>query len=267
MGRIVRRDSIEISMYLFFLCWACAIGLGDGVADQKNTGTTGSGLIGEQTDLAELISSGALEKPPILRGKIYYGGNDTKSIPVGSMNDLLQLYRDEELLNVTELSWSACKFESIEGLNRLPNLKILRLGGNRIGAISGLESCSKLETIGLSQNKIERIEGLDFLPNLRELSLSNNKIGRIEGLESLKNLEVLMLEGNQITEIAGLSDLPALRRLGLAGNRLRDVSGLLELGHLQEISIESLYNEFGEKAIEIINDWNHEHPTMQLRWR
>lgn len=267
MERIVRRPSIQISMNLVFLCCVCAIGLGDGVSDKKDLGTTDSGAAGRHTDLGDLISSGAMEKPPILRGTIYYGGNDPKSIPLESMHDLLQLYADEELSNVVELAWSSCKFLSIEGLNRLPNLRRLDLGGNRIASITGLEGCPSLEIVNLSQNRIEEIDGLESLPNLRELYLGHNRIMRIEGLEDLKNLEVLMLEGNQISKIEGLGELPVLKRLGLAGNRLRDVGGLLELGDLNDISIRSLDNQLDEKALEIIAEWNRRHsdnPFAQL---
>jgi Leucine-rich repeat (LRR) protein len=254
----IQRRKLILVIVLGLLCLAI-IQLGAdadyNVNGSKQTATNG-------TKLVSLI-----QRPTIWAGKLQYYGESKEQASLVSTAELLYLYTDEELQGVLELYISSARLLQIEGLNRLPNLRTLDLVGNRIATISGIEGCPLLEIINLSQNWIERMEGLESLPYLRELYLANNRVKRIEGLESLKNLEVLMLEGNQITEIAGLSDLPALRRLGLAGNRLRDVSRLLELGHLQEISIESLYNELDEKAMEIINDWNHEHPTMQLRWR
>ncbi len=268
MQRIMKWRSFRKSMYPLFICCVCAAALADGAADKNEQGSTVSEVIGGRVNLVvELISSGAMERPPIRSGKIFYDGQDKRSIPIGSMNELLQLYSDEELDDVIEVTWASCKFRSIEGLSRLRNLKTLDLVGNRIATISGIEACPLLEVVNLSQNWIERIEGLTSLPQLRELYLANNRIKRIEGLEDLKNLEVLILEGNQITKIEGLGHLPALKRLGLAGNRLRDVSGLLELGDLNEISIRSLDNQLDERAMEIIAEWNRRHsdnPFAQL---
>jgi Leucine-rich repeat (LRR) protein len=217
---------------------------------------------------SEMISTGKLRKPEINRGLIYYNGQKPDNVKLESMNDLLQFYLDEELLEVIEISWSSCRFTRIEGLGRLPNLKILQLGNNRIAAILGLEKVPLLENINLSQNNIGQMEGLEGLPNLRELYLGRNRIKKIEGLESLEKLEVLMLEGNEITEISGLSKLRSLKRLGLAGNKLRDIRGLLELEALEEVSIESSTNQLDDGTMQFIRDWNARHadkPGLQLR--
>jgi len=269
MKRMSSRLSANVTQVILLnLYFITVLARADGTPDKTDRTITGSTTAGQQAStISQLIATGTMQRPPIWRGKIYYDGQDKSSVPLDSMDELLQLYADEELLSVTEISWSSCRFTSIEGLKRLPNLRILDLGGNRVTAISGLQDAPLLEIINLSQNRIERIEGLESLPNLRELHLSNNRIKRIEGLDSLEKLEVLMLEGNQITEISGLGRLTALRRLGLAGNRLRDVGGLLELGDLNDLSIRSLYNQLDDKALETIAEWNRRHsdnPFVQL---
>lgn len=248
-----------VAILIFFLVFF-AISI---VAAYTDTDTANTGM-------GTFSSSGSkriIKWPVIWQGKLQYYGESKEESAFDSTADLLSHYSEEELHGVTELYISSARILRIEGLNRLPNLKILRLGNNRITAISGLQDTPLLEIINLSQNRVERIEGLESLPNLRELHLSNNRIERIEGLDSLEKLEVLMLEGNQITEISGLGRLPALRRLGLAGNRLRDVDGLLELGDLNDLSIRSLYNQLDDKALETIAEWNRRHadnPFVQL---
>jgi hypothetical protein len=239
----------------------------DGSPDRDTSSAIIEDSLNPESLLGEFISSGLMMRPRIYQGRILYHGQGLKNIPLDSMNELLRLYTDEELLGVREIALSSCRFRSIEGLNRLPNLRKLDLGGNRIASLDGLNACPLLEVINLSQNWLERIEGMESLPHLRELYLGHNRIKRIEGLETLKGLEVLMLEGNQISKIEGLGELPTLKRLGLAGNKLRDVSGLLELGDLNDVSIRSLDNKLDNASLDIIAEWNRRHsdnPFAQL---
>jgi hypothetical protein len=226
-----------------------------------NSGALATG----RAEAPEVQSS--IRKVEIWRGKIFYGGRDPGSQPLDSMLQLLDLYSNDELSTVTEVSWASCRIARIEGVDRLPNLRRFSLGNCRISKISGLEYAPLLEELSLSQNDIMRIEGLDSLRNLRELHLDLNKIGRIEGLASLSNLQVLMLVGNEIEEVSGLSHLKSLKRLGLAGNRLRNITALGELTSLREVSIESPRNQLDEASLRFIEEWNAEHagkPALQL---
>lgn len=49
----------------------------------------------------------------------------------------------------------------MQGLERLLNLTILELGGNRIRDIQGLENLKLLEELWLGRNRIEKIVNLD----------------------------------------------------------------------------------------------------------
>lgn len=59
----------------------------------------------------------------------------------------------------------------------------------RLGRISGLERCKKLERLSLCSNFISRIEGLENCSNLITLELYQNQVPKIENVSHLVNLE------------------------------------------------------------------------------
>lgn len=75
---------------------------------------------------------------------------------------------------------------------------------------------------------VSSLEGLENCSNLTELDLSNNNIKNIAELTNLQNLVSLDLSRNQITRIDALSGLFFLRYLDLSGpdNDIRDFSAL-----------------------------------------
>ena len=208
-----------------------------------------------------------INKKPIVRnGVLRYYGQRPGAVKLKTIPSFLALYSDEELTSVIELSLEMHELFRIEGLKRLPNLKILRLLGNQIETISGLEDAPGLEILNLTQNRISRIDGLGLLLKLRELYLGHNLITRIENLSYFYNLEVLDLEWNKIRKIEGLGSLQSLRWLLVGGNQLEDYSGLLELDHVKNLSLASPSNVVDEKAIQVFKEWNRRHPDEQITY-
>ena len=59
-----------------------------------------------------------------------------------------------------------------DGLDAVPNLKVLYLYDNRIEAITGLHSVSKLTHLYLQNNKLSSVDGLQSLVNLSKLCVA-----------------------------------------------------------------------------------------------
>jgi len=205
-------------------------------------------------------------KPVIREGRLLYFSGRFGAPRLTTIPSFIDLYTDNELATVTELNLAENDISRIEGLKRLPNLKILELGANQIDEISGLEEAPDLEILSLTQNRIKRIEGLEPLVGLKELYLGRNLIEKIENLSSLVNLEVLNLEWNKIRTIEGLGNLKSLRWLIIGGNQLHDYSGLLELDQVKEIALTSPHNVVDEKAIQVFKEWNRRHPDEQITY-
>jgi Leucine-rich repeat (LRR) protein len=48
----------------------------------------------------------------------------------------------------------------IEGLDAMPELKILHLDNNMLLSVGGLDACTQLDTLQISGNQLQRIENL-----------------------------------------------------------------------------------------------------------
>jgi Leucine-rich repeat (LRR) protein len=104
-----------------------------------------------------------------------------------------------------------------------------------------------LKSLDASKKDIKDIAGLEYCSNLENLDLSNvpkdidtaNQIIGLLPLSGLTKLETLHLEGNQITEVSALSGLTKLTMLGLSENQITDVSWLSGLTNLKELYLDS----------------------------
>jgi len=107
--------------------------------------------------------------------------------------------------------------------------------------VSGLKELKKLSAEGVG---IENLRGLENCTGLIELDLSENKISQIDPLAKLINLEKLDLRDNRIKELTPLSSLAKLNYLNLDANRISDISPLRNNPGLGEDSTISLYRNY-----------------------
>ena len=103
--------------------------------------------------------------------------------------------------------------------------------------LNGLEYCTNLESLHLSNNKISDISPISGLTNLKWLYLVDNQISDISPLSSLISLKVLDFIDNQIGDISPLSSLTSLKALSLINNRISDISPLSSLTSLTALSL------------------------------
>jgi hypothetical protein len=119
--------------------------------------------------------------------------------------------------NILAINLSKNKFHSLIGFDQVRSLRMLKLYGNNIERLVplvqtwilnsscrtwGLQTCTQLEYLDLSDNNITVIEGLETLTKLNTLILSNNRIRKMGSLRPLSfntSLEDLNLIGNEIT--------------------------------------------------------------------
>ncbi|WP_036178417.1 leucine-rich repeat domain-containing protein [Marinomonas sp. MED121] len=104
----------------------------------------------------------------------------------------------ERLEELEKLNLIKNEISEISGLNNLKNLKVLNLLGNGIMKIQGLSKLVGLEKINLQYNKIEKIEGFENLPNLESVLLGYNEIKEIDAINFMTWLDVLSLNNNPI---------------------------------------------------------------------
>jgi len=118
----------------------------------------------------------------------------------------------------------------IENLERFTGLKCLYLEGNAFDTIEGLDALPQLMSLYLAKNALTGISaGLSHLSQLVTLDLSYNLIRRLENLACLPRLESLLVTGNALTDASSVVELrgcPALSSLDLADNRIDDEAAL-----------------------------------------
>ena len=129
--------------------------------------------------------------------------------------------------------------EEIKGLEKCTYLENLNLSQNKIKTIEGIDKLIKLKNLSLNVNLIQKIEGLNSLSNLLSLNLRHNQIKKIDGLLSLTNLRSLDLDYNQIKKIEKLSHLTKLERISINYNQIRKIEGLENLNQLEILFLRS----------------------------
>lgn len=154
-----------------------------------------------------------------------------------SMKEIKMINHLDKLTELKQLKIFNLKIKEINGLENLTLLEELDLPRNEISEIKGLETLRNLKRLRLSHNKIEHIQGLENLTRLKELNLMFNKIISIGGLESQKNLKSLNLAENQINKIKNLDNLKNLKELRLDSNQISEIKGLESLVNLEELNL------------------------------
>jgi hypothetical protein len=173
----------------------------------------------------------------VKEGKLRILPNSFRIDPKPPIRRLKDLQGLEKLVNLKELRLEEHRIERIECLENLVDLEVLNLGYNKIVEIKGLENLVNLKKLDLHDNKITEIKGLENLVNLKELNLASNKISEIKNLDKLHTLSRLYLGGNKISEIKNLNKLVNLEVLGLGANNFSEIPSLEDLKHLKKLSL------------------------------
>jgi hypothetical protein len=106
----------------------------------------------------------------------------------------------------------------------------------RITSLKGIEKCTNLVVLGISNQSVADVSHLSGLTKLQSLSLDQNyRVVDISPLAGLTNLKKLNLESNNISDISPLRDLTGLVDLGLLGNPITDISPLNNMTELEQL--------------------------------
>jgi len=144
-----------------------------------------------------------------------------------------------DLNGLTELEATDLQITDLSGLENCTSLEVLNLSNNDISDLSALSSLTNLLELDLGENNISDLSTLPVLPALEFLELSYNSISVLTPLSDFTTLTDLYLNDTNITDISALSDLTALETLYLSENSITDFSALASLNQLNELDIVS----------------------------
>ncbi|CAJ1377244.1 unnamed protein product, partial [Effrenium voratum] len=125
-------------------------------------------------------------------------------------------FRDNEIVSCAKFSGHA-------------SLQTLRLSGNQLSSVQGLQAMPKLEVLELSGNALSSLD-VTKLPALASLDISKNKFETLAGpWQEMAALASLDASGNALAEVKALEPLQqmeALRSFAMAGCPLEEQEGL-----------------------------------------
>lgn len=104
-----------------------------------------------------------------------------------------------EDLSIEKLNCANSQLTSLDGIEKLVNLKILSCPINKIKSLRGVEKLLKLEVLNCNYNQLTSLEGVENLIKLKELHCHSNELIFLDHIENLHNLEEFFLSKNKIT--------------------------------------------------------------------
>jgi len=114
----------------------------------------------------------------------------------------------------------------IENLDEYTAARCIWLEANGLQEIENLEPCKDtLRQLFIQQNCIKQMKGLDQCTKLGAINLSENFVTKIEGLEKLTELHTLQMAQNQLAtydDLIALRDCPSISSLELNKNKIED---------------------------------------------
>ncbi|KAI8506452.1 hypothetical protein Bbelb_158790 [Branchiostoma belcheri] len=111
----------------------------------------------------------------------------------------------------------------------IPDLRELKLYGNKITDIQNLDRLQELACLQLQHNRIRRLgKGLSCLRKLKILRIDSNDISQLEGKELTANSQLTHLDVscNKLQELAAVNCLPHLEELNASNNRLAAIRNM-----------------------------------------
>ena len=126
-------------------------------------------------------------------------------------------------------------------MNRLKNLKTLRLDGNKLSNLKYIKTNTSLIELDVSNNQLNSFDGVQHMISLNELGFSHNEISSLECLQSCTSLTEIRGNDNHIKSLKGLpgGGKSRLQNLVLHRNHLYNLDTLPPLYSLSELHLSS----------------------------
>ena len=161
--------------------------------------------------------------------------------PLGALLNLVSVEATHnELEEVLDISPKALNLRSADlSFNRISqlrgtlegytNLTSLKLDGNMLQSVAGIQCLNYLEVLSIRDNELSTCDGLRELKSLRQLDVSGNALHDLGDLSALSRLEVLRSADNHLKALGNLESLQALQSLDIANNHFNTLEEIQEL--------------------------------------
>ncbi|MCD2231795.1 leucine-rich repeat domain-containing protein, partial [Listeria monocytogenes] len=188
-------------------------------------------------NLAEVMR-GTLQKPNVSTTVTQDELNAVEKVEKGRNIASIEGVQYLNNLRVLRLTGMDNSISDLRPLSGLTNLTILAMGNNQVNDLTPLSGLTNLKELSMNQNQINDINALSGLTSLVSMDLSENQITDISALSNLTNLQVLHMLLNEISDISPLSSLKNLTSLDLTGNQISDISSVSSLTNLVRLHLQ-----------------------------
>ncbi|ELQ0053487.1 leucine-rich repeat domain-containing protein [Listeria monocytogenes] len=188
-------------------------------------------------NLAEVMK-GTLQKPNVSTTVTQDELNAVEKVEKGRNIASIEGVQYLNNLRVLRLTGMDNSISDLRPLSGLTNLTILAMGNNQVNDLTPLSGLTNLKELSMNQNQINDINALSGLTSLVSMDLSENQITDISALSNLTNLQVLHMLLNEISDISPLSSLKNLTSLDLTGNQISDISSVSSLTNLVRLHLQ-----------------------------
>lgn len=158
-----------------------------------------------------------------------------------TVNDLIESGKIKNL-EVTNLSLNSKKLISLEGIEKLQNLKKLDVTGNDLIDLNHIEKLSKLVYLNCGQMSPTLVDmsAVANITTLEVLMFGNAGVSKIDFLSNLVNLkELFMYHVKNVKDYSPIENLSNLKNICCSQvYGLKDISFLSNLHKLEEIEVQ-----------------------------
>jgi internalin A len=127
--------------------------------------------------------------------------------------------------------------KDLTGVDKCTNLASVTLSDNEIENLGPLSACKNIQLLELGRNKISDIAPLAAIVKLQYIDITGNKVTTVEPLAKLDNLRTLLAAGNQVTSLEPLGKLAKIQSLDFDGNQLANLKGVEGMKWLSNLRI------------------------------
>jgi hypothetical protein len=140
-----------------------------------------------------------------------------------------------DLMPLTALEARDKSIANLAGLESCTSLRFVVLSENHVADLTPLAPLVQMLDIDLSSNAISDVGPLAGMSRLENLKLRNNALVRIDALSHLRSLRYLLLDDNEISDLMPLADLTSLQHLAVEHAAVSSVIPLSALTHLEQL--------------------------------
>lgn len=144
----------------------------------------------------------------------------------------------DDVRNISRVVGVGKEIKNLEGLQHCTAVMLVDLSDNQITDLSPLAGLNKLQSITLAKNTIKDIKPLEGLTAVQLLDLSNNEVESLEAVQKMTNLRSLWVADNQLKSLEPIGQLEKIWSLDVAGNGLADIAPVGKLKWLTNLDLD-----------------------------